>query len=303
MVRKNVRKAARIPGWAMALIIFWAAVIIGYFGLKAIQASTSKWGEWYSRADDLRRDRRFEEAVKVLQEIPADDPTWGERSRKTIKEIIKENEAGQAQYDTLNAQRNYDMNIVYFIQKYIDAPADKPSLARKIKRDHVDDRPSYVRVLLKNRIIPYMERFKNAPQLGDVKKLYNKYSKEVNIDAPPTFRDVEVEADCLQNLSAFGKAYQVMSQWCARHPGQYVDRAEWTYKTIWDRLQEEWKVKQREIAENEADGKPQYAIKKINRMLRLTEGYDSPVGRKFRAELEQRLAENEIKAEAIRRGE
>jgi hypothetical protein len=104
-------------------------------------------------------------------------------------------------------------------------------------------------------------------------------------------------------LSGYGEAYQVMSQWLAANPNtEFRDRADWTFKTIWNRLQEEWKVQEPQIARNEATEKPAYAIKKLDRMLNLTEGLDSPEGRKFRADLERRKAQNAAKMETMTGG-
>ena len=130
-----------------------------------------------------------------------------------------------------------------------------------------------------------------------------KYAKEVNLDSPSDFRDVEVEADCALNLSAYGEAYQVMSGWMAQNPGTNMrERANWVYKTIWNRLEQEWKIKESEIDRNEKANKPKYAIKKLDRLLRLTEGYDAPEGKKFRAELERRRAANQAKVDAMTGG-
>lgn len=304
LVRKNVRKGSKVPGWAQAVIAFWIVVIAVVIAVYMLKHSSSPHGDTYARADELWHDEhQHEQAFELFKSIPADDPEYGEKSREQMKQIVAEREAGNVQHDALNASRNYENNILLFIHKFIDAPTEKPDWALKIKRDYAADRKSYVRILLKNRINPFIERFKDAPQLEHVKKLQKKYAKEVNLDTPAEFRDVEVEADCALNLSGYGEAYQVMSQWMAENPGTNMrERAGWVYKTIWNRLDQEWKNLEPQIIRNEKADKPKYAIKKLDRMLKLTEGYDAPEGKKFRAELERRRAANQAKVDAMTGG-
>ncbi len=298
MVRKNLRKGSKIPGWAQALIAFWVIVIVVGAAWYVI-GQRSEWGDVYREGLDLwEKDHKLEAAYNKFESIPEDDPVYGEDSRKKMKEIVAEREAGNLQFDAVNASRNYENNIVFFIEKFIAAP-DKPKRALKIKRDYAADRASYVRVLLQDRIKPFMERFKKAPQYKDVERLYRKYSKEVNIDSPATFRDSEVRADMFLNLSGYGQAYQAMSQWMAANPNSgFKERAEWTFKTIQNRCMEEWKIQEPQVVTNEASAKWAYAVKKLGRMLKLTEGYDSAWGRKFRVDLERRKAENQAKVNA-----
>ncbi len=304
LVRKNIRKGSKIPGWAQAVIAFWVVVVVVVIAVYMMKQSSSPHGDTYNQALELwHTQHRLEEAFNMFESIPVDDPVYGEKSREQMKQIKAEREAGNVQHDALNASRNYENNILLFIHKYIDAPPDEPKWALKIKRDYAADRKCYVRILLKNRINPFIERFKNAPQLKHVKELQKKYAKEVNLDSPSDFRDVEVEADCALNLSAYGEAYQVMSGWMAQNPGTNMrERANWVYKTIWNRLEQEWKIKESEIDRNEKANKPKYAIKKLDRLLRLTEGYDAPEGKKFRAELERRRAANQAKVDAMTGG-
>jgi len=304
LVRKNVRKGSKMPGWVQAVIAFWVVVIVVVVVVYMIKHSSSPHGETYSQALELwQKDHRLEEAFNLFETIPVEDPEYGEQSRERMKEIKAEREAGNVQHDALNASRNYENNILLFIHKYIDAPPEKPKWALKIKRDYAADRKSYVRILLKNRINPFIERFTDSPHLAHVKELQRKYAKEVNVDSRAEFRDVEVEADCALNLSGYGEAYQVMSQWMAANPSSNMrERAGWVYKTIWNRLDQEWKNVEPQIIRNEESNKPKYAIKKLDRMLRLTEGYDAPEGKKFRAELERRRAANQAKVDAVTGG-
>ncbi len=304
LVRKNIRKGSKIPGWAQAVIAFWIVVVVVVIAVYMLKHSSSPHGDTYARAAELwHEDRQHNQAFELFKSIPADDPEYGEKSREQMKQIVAEREAGNVQHDALNASRNYENNIMGYIGNYIDAPSDEPKKALKIKRDYAADRKSYVRVLLKNRINPFIERFNNASQIAQVKALQKKYAKEVNVDSPPEFRDVEVEAECALRLSHYGEAYQVISQWLAENPGTNMrDRASYMTKKIWNKLQEEWKFEEKEIAKKEKNNKPKYAIKDIDRMLRLTEGYDAPEGKKLRAELERRRAGNQAKVDAMTGG-
>jgi hypothetical protein len=301
MVRRNLRKGSKIPGWAMGIIAFWVIVVAVVVIYYVVVSSSSQWGDVYNEGLTLWHEKQNHEAAFAkFESIPIEDPVYGEKSREMMAEIVKEREAGNIQYDSINAGRNYEHNIKLFIHVFLDAPPDKPSYARKIKREYAPDRASYIRVLLKDRINPFIERFPNTPQIAEVKELQRKYSREVNLDKTPSFRDVEIDASCKLNLSGFGEAYQVMAQWLAANPNTEMrDRADWTFRTIWNRLQEEWRIRDAEISRNEAAKKPAYAIKKLDRMLKLTEGLDSPEGRKFRSDLEKRKAKNVARLEVL----
>jgi len=294
MVRHNLRKGSKLPGWAVGVIAFWVVVVAVAVIYYVIVSSSSQWGDVYSDALDLwEKQHNLEAAFDRFESIPIDDPVYGEMSREKMKQVAKEREAGNVQYDAINAQRNFDNNIELFIHKFIDAPENKPNWGLKIKREYAPDRSSFVRVLLKNRINPFIERFPTAPQTVKVREFQKKYSKEVNLGTPPTFRDAEIEANCLLNLSGYGDAYQVIAKWLAANPNsEFRERADWNFKTIWNRLQEEWRVQEPQIDRNEAAEKPAYAIKKLDRMLKLTEGLDSTEGRKLRTDLERRKARN-----------
>jgi|GEM_PF-2653422 len=300
--RRNPAKASKIPGWAQAVIAFWVVVMVVVVVFFVIKTSSSPWGAVYKEALDLWETQHDHEAAYTkFESIPFDDPVYGDESREKMKEIIKERDAGNLQYDAMNASRNF-ANINNMIENYIDAPLDKPKKGIKISRDYADSRSSYVRVLIKNRLNPFLERFPTAPQAEEVRKYKAKYSREVNLDAPPTFRDVEVEGECLLRLNGYGEAYQIMSRWMADHPGEFVDRAQFTFNEIQRKLESDWRPWEKEVTKFETTDRPKIALKHIDRFLRLTEGLDSPEGRTFREALLERKANNEARVEVLSGG-
>ena len=300
LVRKNPRKAAKIPTWAMLLIVVSifviVAVIIGY----VVKSTGSSHGNTYRDALTMMENRKYDEAIALFQKIPESDPVYGEKSREKINEANTMRGAGAEQRDVKNASRQYHNNIIQYIETFIDAPAGDEKKILLIKRKYGPDRPSYIRVLLVDRLEPFMKRFKGSTYMKHVKELYAKYCKEVNPRAPASYRDVEVQAQAWLRLKYYGKAYQAMAQWIAANPGsgRQADASQF-YGRIWDLTQSDWVFEEPFIAKNEKDDNPTYALDKINRFLGLLEGYDRPEANSLRSKLEERKADNEARARTI----
>lgn len=300
LVRKNPRKAARIPTWAMAVIVLSIFAVVAVIITVVIKTTASDYGDTFQQALNKWEKREYNEAIKLFESIPESDTVYGKKAREHVAEIKLQSNAGVGQRDSKNSIRQYANNIIQYIETFIDAPEGDEKRALHIKRNYGPDRPSYIRVLLVDRLEPYMERFPDTSHMTHVKELYAKYCKEVNPKAPPTFRDVQVQSGAFLRLKYYGKAYQCMAKWISANPGQGKQPdAEKFYGRIYSLVNSDWEFEEKYVIKNEKDGNPAYALKKLNRFLGLMDGYDRPEISGLRSKLMERKAENEARAGTI----
>ncbi len=211
LVRKNLRKGSKLPGWAQAVIALWVVVIVVVLLLWVVkQAKPSPYESQYSKAQDFIRQNQVYKAIKTLEKIPVDDYHWGQMANDLRTELLAQIEHGDIAQNIKRSFEYYENNIMLYLHKYIDAPEDKPKWAMRIRRDHAPDRQSYIRALILRRLDTYIREFSENRNIEDVKRLRKRYLKEVDLDQRPTFRDTEIEAEAEMNLNGFGAAYQLM---------------------------------------------------------------------------------------------
>ncbi len=296
LVRRQLRKGSKIPVWAQLVIAFWVAVIVvmvGFFIVK--EARPSKWHGHYLKAQQYITANQPHLAMQLLDDIPADDYHYGEMAVKELKRLQRQQEGFDVQRNKKMAMEYFANNIELFLQKYIDAPGDKPKMARKIKLEYAPDRKCYIRVLIICRIDYFLDKFKDAKERDQVVKLRKKYVKEVDLDAQPTYRDVEVESLTELDLKHFGNAYQAVAGYLENYPDTtFKGRIEDQIEVIRKNVQIEWAFRQDGVNRKVGKGtEVAYlgAVRDLERMLRLCEGYDAPEGKQWRASWQNKLDE------------
>jgi hypothetical protein len=299
LVRRKLREGSKVPGWALGVLVFWvvvAVVVVVVYALK--QAAPSPWQETYYRAQVYEANGDAASALAEFQKIPRNDPQWGEDAAKNAARIIQEFEWDKQSKDLKGSIEYFDRNIKGFIKKYIDGPPDKPSLVKKIARIHGPDRTSYIRVLIKRRIDHYLDRYPEGQDVDAAKKLRQKYLKEIDLSARPTFRDTEVEAETELVIKKYGVAYRLMDDWLKKYPDtKFGDRINWMKKQIWEALSEHWSWSEKEALTSEEEGNFIRANNIYLRYLSRCEGYDDPKALALQEDLQQRVDENNKRLE------
>jgi hypothetical protein len=299
LVRRKLRQGSKIPGWAMGVLVFWGAVAVVAVVVYAIkQAQPSPWQETYYRAQNFEAQGNAQRALAEFQKIPRDDSQWGEDAAKNADRIVREFEMEQRGQDLKGAIEYFDNNIKGFIKKYIEAPPDKPSLAKKIERLYGPDRLSYIRVLILRRIDHYLKRYPEGQNVEDAKKLRRKYVKELDLTANPHFRDIEVEAETELTVKKYGEAFKLVDGWLKKYPDtKYKERIDWMKSQIWGAMSEQWELWEKDAVENEQEGNFRRANNIYLRFLSRCEGYDDPKAQALRKEWQRRVDVNNKRLE------
>jgi pSer/pThr/pTyr-binding forkhead associated (FHA) protein len=300
IVRRRLRQGSGMPTWAMAAIavlVIALAVVVVIVVMK--QAKPSPHEAAYIMAKNLETAGDYEAAIAAFKKIPRDDAHYGELAEMDWKRLENRRAARERQKAFKYAKSYYENNILLFIHKYLDAPAEKPSLARKIRLEYQDDRKSYIRILVRNRIDHYLELYSDQEDAQAVRDLRKKYTKEWDENTPPVFRDVELEAEAFLRLNKYGAAYQVMKQWEEDHPGSPdQENIDTMKRMIWNTLQNEWGKRIEWIRQKEREGKYRAANDEYDRFLKRCKDYDIPEVREMSAEWKRRFDENEAKLHA-----
>ena len=295
IVRRQLRKGSKIPGWVQAVIAFWALVVVVLVVFWVIkQTKPSPYEGQYSKAQDYIRANQPDLAMLALEQIPREDYHWGEMAYELLDELIKEKAHGEGAQDTKRAFEYCENNVKLYINKYIDAPENKPGWARAIRRDYAPDRKCYIRAAILHRIDTYIERFPEGRQISEVKNLRRKYLKEVDLDAAPTYRDVEIEAECELNLNGFGSAYQLMAGWLKKYPEtKFKFRIDDMMDAIWGQMNNEWEKWKTVTIEREKKQNYLNANKIYHRFIDLCQGYDDPKAVKLIAYWKSKMEAND----------
>lgn len=295
IVRKKLRKGTGMPGWAQAVLAFWGAVVVILVVLYVVKhAKPSPYSDQYALAQDYIRQNQPFLAIKALEQIPPEDPQWGQMARELHDRLVAEQEAAETSQDVKRAMEYYENNIMLYLHKYIDAPEDKPSWARKIRRDYAPDRKCYIRALILRRIDTYLKRFPNGADAAKVRALRKKYVKEVDLQKTPNYRDIEIEAECELNLNGFGAAWKLVDGYLKKYPDtQFKRRIQDMKDRIRLKLDSEWNTWKGPAKQREEAGNPHMANKIYHRFLSLCEGYGDPRAKDLLAFWKQRVAEND----------
>jgi pSer/pThr/pTyr-binding forkhead associated (FHA) protein len=300
IVRRRLRERSRIPPWALAVLAMAiVAVVVVVVVVVVKQARPSPHEFAFTVAKNLEAAGDYEAAIAAFKKIPRDDAHYGELAEMEWKRLVNRLEALERQKAFKYAKSYYENNILLFIHKYLDAPADKPALAKKIRMEYKDDRKSYIRILVRNRIGHYLEFYSDQEDAQAVRNLRKKYTLEWNENTPPEFRDIELEAESFLRLNMYGEAHQVMKQWEDSHPGSPdQENIDTTKRMIWNTLQNEWAKRIDWIKEKEKAEKYRAANDEYDRFLKRCEGYDIPEVQEMCADWKMRFDENEIKLHA-----
>jgi len=301
LVRKNLRKGSKIPGWAqicIGIVAFWILIGFGYLMIKG--GASSKWRAQFLIAKNYEAQNEPHLAKLAYAEIPVEDPEWGVRAQAEIKRLQDEEEAGKEVDKVARGKTYFTFNIMLFIEKYIDAPEDKPKQAAKIRREYSLDRECYIRALIKRRINHYIDTFPNGEFIDQVKSLKRRYQREIDINAAPTFRDVEVEAESVLNLCEWGEAYQLMNGWLKSHSDtEFTHRIDAMNDSILKSLLEDWESRKSHVQKLEANKRYLPANEYYKRYFKLGEGFDLPEAQKMFKFWKQSEKKNNDKQNAL----
>jgi hypothetical protein len=298
LVRRKLRKGSSMPVWLRAVLAFWAVVAVLVVVMLIVkQARPSPYHDKFVEAKRLEGMGQYEQAINLYGQIPIDDTHYGDKANEDRERLIRELEARQDQSKIRAAKNWYENNIMLFLQKYIDAPPDKPVQARKIKLDYRDSRSSYVRVLVLCRIDYYIENYPNEQHLDAVKKLRRKYAKEIDEMKPPTFRDAEVEGETWLNLSGYGNAWQAITQWEKSNTPSTAqkERIAELKKRIRGTLASEWAKFAGDAERRESEGNFRGANAIFHRFLKNCKGYDAPEAKELQDFWQQHFDANEAR--------
>lgn len=301
-VKKKIHRRPRprgrtMPVWAISLIVVAClAVVISGAAFLISQSSPSPYQEVFAKAKDLDTMGDLDAALALYRKVPADDPQFGNQARLEAERIMNERNAGDRARKYRAAKNWYENNILVFIHKYLDAPKDKPEIEKRIRMEYKADRSSYIRILVRNRLDPYLQDFPDEEDADAVRALREKYLAEWDENTPTVFRDIELEAETWLRIHAYGKAHQLMEAYLSDYPDtRYFDRILSMYRLIQNTFENEWNKRADYVAEMEETGKYRAANKIYDQFLKRCEGYNLPEVQELCAQWTQRFNENEIK--------
>lgn len=294
--RKRFRRSG-MPAWALALVVFGGLGIAVTIALLLVfNSRPSPYEEVYKEAFRLEEMGDYETAISVYGKIPEADENFGPQALLDRERLLHALAARDRQRTHQAAKAWFEKNIMVFIHKYLDAPEDDPVAAKRIRLRHQEDRSSYIRVLIRNRIDPYLEDYPDQEDSDRVRELRAAYLAEWDENAPPMFRDIELEAETWLVLSNFGKAYRLMADWEVLHTGTpHQERIDKMKETILKQVRREWGYREEYVREKEASGDFGAANKIYHRLLTRCEGCNDPEVMALCREWTLKFKENEAR--------